>query len=494
MKLLRFLAVALAFIMLLSVVGCAPNDNTDGTNTDPESDPETNPGSPFGTTPEEPTEPMTDPETDPETVPGTDPETVPGTDPETDPETNPETNPETDPETQPETQPETEPDKEPEEEPVDLFKKYQSNIVYGTGNNKMISSENGSTEIATYRAVFEVQEYGEFEYSLFFSNNIDSSSGGFSTYRDMPTESYKILYAALRTTDNIKGLLNVSDPTELTFDGKKTKTVAPGETFWCDPVTFNVNRHDYLVFEWTVEYTKIPGTIIAQTYYAYKSDSYGDSLYLPMTTPTAGSAPMPDLIGCTRNNETRLTFIGDSITMGTGSGAYMNAFWVKQIADQLGDGYSVWNLGLDSARADDVIKGTSFKEKLKHTDILSICIGINDIAGGVYGKSDVGAKKIYESIAAIAQMAEDAGAKVIIFSVPPFNLTGIKKDKWDIVNLNLKMLAEEKGYDFFDFAAVLGHPDNPDRCQYGDHPNKIGCTAVAEAFMDSGILEPVFKD
>ncbi len=391
------------------------------------------------------------------------------------------------PESTPESTPsESGPDKEPDK-PVDLFEKYQSNIVYGTGNNKMIYSEKGTTpEIATYRAVFDVQESGEFEYSLYFSNNIDSSSGGFSTYRDMPTESYKILYAALRTTSN---RMTYSKPTELTFDGSKTKDVAAGETFWCDPVTFSVGDNELLVFEWTVEYTKIPGTIIAQTYYAYKSDKYGEQLPNAFTN-IAGSAPMPDLIGCTRGNDTRLTFIGDSITMGTGSGAYLNSFWVKQIADRLGTGYSVWNLGLDSARANDVITGKSFKEKMKHTDILSICIGINDIAGGIYGGGANGATKIYETIAEIASIAEEAGAKIIIYSVPPFNLTGLPKEKWDIVNAKLKTLAGEKGYDFFDFAAVLGHPDNPDRCQYGDHPNKIGCTAVAEAFMASGILEP----
>ena len=64
------------------------------------------------------------------------------------------------------------PTPEEPEKPVDPFELYQSNIVYGTGNNKMIYSANGTApEVATYRAVFEVQESGEFDYSLYFSNN-----------------------------------------------------------------------------------------------------------------------------------------------------------------------------------------------------------------------------------------------------------------------------------------------------------------------------------
>lgn len=386
------------------------------------------------------------------------------------------------------------PESGPVHDPNDPFWKYQSNIVYGTGNNSMILSQNGDQpEIATYRAVFEVQEAGEFEYSLYFSNNIDSCSNANKTYRDMPTAEYEILYAAFRTAKDIKGTEKISKATEITFDGSKTKTVAPKEMFWSDPITYEVGKKEYLIFEWTVKFTKIPGTIIASTYYSYKSHLYGDERPYLMDQAT-GIAPMPDLIGCTRNNETRIAFIGDSITMGTGSGAYKNAFWVKQITDRIGDGYSVWNLGLDSARADDVISGTSFKEKIKHTDVLSICMGINDIAAGVYGKGGASDMKVFASISQIAQIAEEAGAEVIIFSIPPFNLKGVQRSYWSSANMMLKEFAEEKGYAFFDFAAVLGDPDDPSKCIYGDHPNIDGCTAVADAFMAANIIETKFKD
>jgi lysophospholipase L1-like esterase len=257
--------------------------------------------------------------------------------------------------------------------------------------------------------------------------------------------------------------------------------------FWSDAVTVNVPQDHFLVFEWTVEYTQIPATIVASTYFT-------SEIREGATRPSfCSSAPLPDLIGCDRN-KVRLSFIGDSITEGTGSPAYTYEFWVSQIADRLGTGYSVWNLGLDSGRANDVIRGTSWKEKLKNTDILSICIGINDVMSIYGGKPQTGASasaaEIVSWITKIAAMAEEAGAEIIIFSVPPFNLTGANLTKWQTVNSDLKKLADKKGYDFFDFAAVLGDPENPAKCLYGDHPNGAGCKAVADAFMAAGILEP----
>lgn len=382
---------------------------------------------------------------------------------------------------------------EPKEEPEPIksdFELYQSNIAYGTGHNTMLYAAN-QTENATYRAVFPVQEHGAFEYKLYFSNNMDASSQGFSNYPDMPTADYTIHYAALRTATDIKGESGLSEPTPLTFDGQSTRKVLAGERFWCDAVAFEVPTGSYLVFEWTVEYTCIPSTIVASTYSAYKANTTAEEF--PAKPQTANKAPMPDLIGCTRDG-VRLTFIGDSITMGTGSGAFEHAFWVKQISERLGTGYSVWNLGLDSGRANDVVIGSSWKEKLKNTDILSICIGINDVMS-IYGgepktADSASAEDIVASITQIAAMAEEAGAEVILFTIPPFNLSGEKLAKWQTANAQIKELAQDKGYQLFDFAAVLGDPNNPSRCIYGDHPNKEGCTAVANAFMEAGILAP----
>ena len=88
-------------------------------------------------------------------------------------------------------------------------------------------------------------------------------------------------------------------------------------------------------------------------------------------------------------------------------------------------------------------------------------------------------------------MGEEAGAEIIIFTIPPFGLSGNDEAKRVEINNNLKALAEEKGYKFFDFAAVLCNPNSPAYSVYGDHPNQYGCKLVADAFMEAGILSPI---
>ena len=69
------------------------------------------------------------------------------------------------------------------------------------------------------------------------------------------------------------------------------------------------------------------------------------------------------------------------------------------------------------------------------------------------------------------------------------NVTRDKSGELLFAGQSLKALAEQNGYDFFDFAAVLGKPDDPSAPAYGGHPNAQGCEAVAKAFIETGLLE-----
>ena len=369
------------------------------------------------------------------------------------------------------------------------FEIYQSNSITPSSCNYALKSADGKPMKETFRGVYKIQEFGELEYKFYFSNNVDSTfSNGSHSYRNMPTESYKIISASVGTTKQSTGHTKLTDAKTLTFDGKTERDVAAGEMFWSDAVTLNVADGYYLVFEWTVEYTVIAATNSENAsclLYDYHSGRLS----------SVQSAPMPALIGAKRDSALRVAFIGDSITMGIGTGAGKHLFWAAKIAEKAGTNISFWNLGVGFARANDAVNSPAWLEKAKNNDLIIICFGVNDIQSGPYNDSrQRTAKQVADDINTIATTCKEAGCEVIIFSTPPFTYSGATKVKvWQDLTVKLKELAEEKGYDFFDFAAYLGKTDDPATPAYGGHPNAEGCEVVAEAFMKSGLLDKYLK-
>ena len=375
------------------------------------------------------------------------------------------------------------------EAPIEIVKSdfeiYQSNSITPSACNYALKSEDGKPVRQTFRGVYKIQQYGELEYKFYFSNNVDSTfSNGSHSYRAMPTEAYKIISASVGTSKSAAGLGKISDFKALTFGGKADRDVAAHEMFWSDAVNVNVPNDYYLVFEWTVEYT-----VIAVT------NSENNSCLLYDCTSgrviSTQSAPMPALIGAKRENALRVAFIGDSITMGIGAGAGTHKFWAARITEMAGTDISFWNLGLGYARADDAANSPSWLEKAKNNDVIIICFGVNDINSGPYKfNGQRSAQQITDDINTIATACTDAGCKVIIFSTPPYTYSSTAKVAvWRELTVKLKELSETQGYDFFDFAAVLGKPEDPSTPAYGGHPNAQGCEVVAKAFMETGLLE-----
>jgi len=379
------------------------------------------------------------------------------------------------------------------EPPIEVVKSdfeiYQSNSITPSSCNYALKSADGKPVQQTFRGVYKIQEFGKLEYKFYFSNNVDSTfSNGSHSYRNMPTEAYKIISASVGTFQVETGHGKLKDVKTLTFDGKRERDVEAGEMFWSDAITLNIPEGYYLVFEWTVEYTVIAAT---------NSENASCRLYDYSKGPlsTTQSAPMPALIGAKRENALRVGFIGDSITMGIGTGVGKHLFWAAKIAEKAGTDISFWNLGVGFARANDAVNSPAWLEKAKNNDVIVICFGVNDIEGGAYNISGQRtAKQVADDINTIAATCKEAGCEVIIFSTPPFTYSSATKVKiWQDLTLKLKELAEEKGYGFFDFAACLGKPDNPSTPAYGGHPNAEGCEVVAKAFMESGLLDKYLK-
>lgn len=369
------------------------------------------------------------------------------------------------------------------------FELYQSNSITPSSANYALKSTDGKPVRQTFRGVYKIQEFGTLEYKFYFSNNVDSTfSNGSHSYRNMPTESYKIISASVGTYKTSQGQGTVKDFKTLTFDGKTERDVAAGETFWSDAITLTVPNGYYLIFEWTVEYTVIAATN-SENASCFLYDYSSGKITLTQ------SAPMPALIGAKRDNTLRVGFIGDSITMGIGTGVGTHRFWAAKITEKAGTDISFWNLGVGFARANDAVNSPAWLEKAKNNDVIVICFGVNDIEGGVYNHSGQRtAQQIANDINTIATTCKEAGCEVIIFSTPPFTYSTTEKvEVWRTLTVKLKALCEDKGYDFFDFASYLGKADDPATPAYGGHPNAQGCEIVANAFMESGLLEKYLK-
>ncbi|MBE6857104.1 MAG: SGNH/GDSL hydrolase family protein, partial [Ruminococcus sp.] len=136
-----------------------------------------------------------------------------------------------------------------------LFGTYVSNTVISTGCNSAVDE----AQSVTYRAYFPVEEYGQLEYCFYFSNNVDSTYKiGKKEYTIRKGGEYSIESARIGTVSSADIDGEITGYCDVTFNGAKEKSVASGETFWSDPVTYNVAEDNYLVWEWTLTGTDIP--------------------------------------------------------------------------------------------------------------------------------------------------------------------------------------------------------------------------------------------
>ncbi|MEG1996521.1 MAG: SGNH/GDSL hydrolase family protein, partial [Oscillospiraceae bacterium] len=282
-----------------------------------------------------------------------------------------------------------------------LFKEYVSNTVAGTSNNYILKLD--APKKITGRIYVKVNEYGEFDYRFFFSNNVDSTfADGAVAHVGLKGGKWEIISA-------FAGVSNTADPNSksitflpVTFNSETKKEVYPGEMFWSDCVKLDIKPEQYLFFEWTVFGNNIPFT----------PDKIVESFVKTETgfTPCVDFA-QPHLFGCNRLVKKRIAFFGDSITQGLGTRDGLYEFWVAKIAQTLGNDYSVWNLGLGYGRAQDAAQNLSWAYKAKQADLVSVCFGVNDI---LQGRT---ANQICADLKTIVTILKSAGCEVGIFTV-----------------------------------------------------------------------------
>ncbi len=358
---------------------------------------------------------------------------------------------------------------------MDFFDNYVSATTAGSGNQSFFITED-SNKIYTGRQYYKLNTAGKYEYSLLYSNILDSTfADGKNSVCNMICEGYKILSIKLgisKTSDNSESPVMH----DVTFNGNGEKAVAPGEFFCTDPIMLSAEKNNYICIEITFCGHMIPNheeTLIPS--YVMEDGIFEPSVKLPF----------PGMIGCKRSVKRRIGYWGDSITQGCGTDKNSYTHWCAKASESLGSDYSYWNLGLGFARSSDAVSKGAWAYKAIHNDVIVMCFGVNDLLNG---KS---AEEIINNISETVDYLNKHNVKVLVQTVPPFDMSPEIEEKRNRINEYILNDLKARTAVFDNTKILAENAEYPSKATYGGHPNGIGCQKWAEAIYP--IISEVVK-
>ena len=273
------------------------------------------------------------------------------------------------------------------------------------------------------------------------------------------------------TVDTDDADITVIGLVPLTFDGKASRTVLPGELFASDAVTLSFDKGEYLCLEMTYSGDEVP---------------YHPETILPVFTKSSegwhytNMSPVASMIGCDRPIKERIGFIGDSITQGIGTTPNEYRHWNAVLSDKIGVHNAYWNLGLGFGRANDAASDGVWLYRAKQNDTVFVCYGVNDILQGLPEE------QIKKDLTTIVDTLKALGIRVILQTVPPFDYRGDNIGKWERINGYIKTELSNHADYVFDNSTVLSKSaDEPQNSKYGGHPCDEGCSVWAVALYEA---------
>ena len=363
---------------------------------------------------------------------------------------------------------------------MNYFNIFKSNTLAGSGNQCFYLSDENT--ISTCRTFYKVFCAGEYEYSFLLSNIIDSTfSDGKESHKDLIIGEWKIHSAKVGITDfcDEETFNEPDEMIELTFNGKAGKTIKAGEVFTTDSVILDTDDGEYICVEITYSGKQIP---------KHEESIISSFILMGGKWLPSRDHPFISMVGCNRDVKARVCFLGDSITQGIGSTFNSYRHWCSVVADNLGPDYSYWNIGLGYARADDAASDGIWLYKAKQNDIVFVCLGVNDLGRGFT------AEQIKDNLNKIVTKLHEAGCKIILQTIPPFDYEGDKIKKWNEVNSYIKCELSKKVDYLFDVVEILKKSDDePHMTKYGDHPNDEGCRIWGETLANEVRCLDMFK-
>ena len=352
-----------------------------------------------------------------------------------------------------------------------FYQTFSSDCTASSGNQLLYRG--AAPCLHTGRVAYRLAHGGS-SYALLFSNQVDStfSDGTISKANDIGG-IWKIRSMRVGLTDSWDAEPGAWQT--VTFEGRPAKTVSGAEVFCTDPILLSACAGQYLCYEITLFGSCFP---------------YHEEMVLNVRKQAADGTwypdkaiPVPLMIGSDRSVTRRIGFIGDSITQGCGTESESYTHWAAKIAEGLPASCSVWNLGIGYARGYDAATDRGWLARAKTCDTVNICFGVNDL---LRGRS---AEEVLCDLHTIVCALKAVGCQTILFTVPPFDMTGEAKEHWYLVNDAIRSGAIPEADQLFDSAAVLGQPaPNTHRTVYGGHPNAEGCAVLAAAYLKQKLL------
>lgn len=351
-----------------------------------------------------------------------------------------------------------------------MFDGYCSNTLAGSCNQSWFRPEPG---VSAGRVFYRIFSGGTYPWRFYFSNSIDGTyADGVHSHADIVCPEWELegLRCGVCRGAEDFAEAEVSGWQELTFDGKTSKAVAPGEFFSSDPAVFSVETGEYLCLEIHFRGEKIP---------------YLEEAIIPTFVQRDGrwmadkKTPLAFLAGCARPVKKEIAFLGDSITMGIGTPCNSYRHWASRIAEKLGGEWAFWDIGIGYGRAEDAARDGAWLFKAKQADFVSVCFGVNDIL-----HAQPSAEDLKRDLATIVSRLKEAGCGVGVFTVPPFDMEGeAERVRREVNRWILSELSRETAY-AFDVCTVLSEDaSHENKARFGGHPNPEGCERLAEAFV-----------
>ena len=356
---------------------------------------------------------------------------------------------------------------------------FVSNTGAGTSHNNHILLK--KNQAITFRALIRPVVTGRLTWRFRFSNCVDSTwADGADSWADLPGGRFEIVScSAGAATAGVPGPL-----APVTWSGAAGRVVEPCARFASDPIALDIPRGGHIAFSWCLRALEddclLPGTPDSRV---LTWSAAGDLSFAGMEAFTASIDEitcLPDAFEADRSIAARMAFLGDSITQGCQTRVDFCEQWAARIALGIERDVAVRNLGLGYGRAADAGKDGVWLEKAAEADIVNMCFGVNDLLHGSRD-ADVITRDLRAAVAGLR--ARHPGIKVVLFTVPPFDMTGDDEANWRTVNGRIRQ--DGLGADaVFDIAAILGHPAPRDNFAFfGGHPDGRGGAAAAGEYL-----------